>query len=235
MSKEDAIKIIDKIKGDGRVTLTEYESKNILAAYDFPVTKEKLARDEEEAVNFAEEIGYPVVLKIVSPDITHKTDVGGVKVNVKSPDEVKTAYNELMGIKDEIKDADIHGVLIQEMAPKGNEVILGMTQDPQFGPVLMFGLGGVFVEVLKDVSFRIPPLTRFDAEDMIKEIKAYPILEGVRGGGFIGFGRVGRLYTKTFGSQHGSIRLHKRDGYKPPLCNRKRRGGSGFFGYIEVI
>ena len=182
MPKEDAIKIIDKIKGDGRVTLTEYESKNILGAYDFPVTKEKLARDEEEAVNFAEEIGYPVVLKIVSPDITHKTDVGGVKVNVKSPDEVKTAYNELMGIKDEIKDADIHGVLIQEMAPKGNEVILGMTQDPQFGPVLMFGLGGVFVEVLKDVSFRIPPLTRFDAEDMIKEIKAYPILEGVRGG-----------------------------------------------------
>lgn len=182
MSKEDAIKIIDKIKGDGRVTLTEYESKNILAAYNFPVTKEKLARDEEEAVNFAEEIGYPVVLKIVSPDITHKTDVGGVKVNVKSPDEVKTAYNELMGIKDKIKDADIHGVLIQEMAPKGNEVILGMTQDPQFGPVLMFGLGGVFVEVLKDVSFRIPPLTRFDAEDMIREIKAYPILEGVRGG-----------------------------------------------------
>jgi acetyl-CoA synthetase (ADP-forming) len=182
MSKDDAIKIIDKIKGDGRVTLTEYDSKKILAAYNFPITKEKLARDEEEAVNFAEEIGYPVVLKIISPDITHKTDVGGVKVNVKSPDEVKTAYNELMGIKDEIKDADIHGVLIQEMAPKGNEVILGMTHDPQFGPVLMFGLGGVFVEVLKDVSFRIPPLTRFDAEDMIKEIKAYPILEGVRGG-----------------------------------------------------
>ncbi|VUT26336.1 MAG: succinyl-CoA synthetase subunit beta [Candidatus Methanolliviera sp. GoM_asphalt] len=182
MSKDDAIKIIDKIKGDGRVTLTEYDSKKILAAYDFPITKEKLARDEEEAVNFAKEIGYPVVLKIISPDITHKTDVGGVKVDVKSPGEVKTAYSELMGIKDKIKDADIHGVLIQEMAPKGNEVILGMTQDPQFGPVLMFGLGGVFVEVLKDVSFRIPPLTRFDAEDMIKEIKAYPILEGVRGG-----------------------------------------------------
>ncbi|VUT23758.1 MAG: succinyl-CoA synthetase subunit beta [Candidatus Methanolliviera sp. GoM_oil] len=182
MSKDDAIKIIDKIKGDGRVTLTEYESKKILAAYGFPVTKEKLARDEGEAVNFAEEIGYPVVLKIVSPDITHKTDVGGVKVNIKSQDEVKTAYNELIGIKDKIKDADIHGVLIQEMAPKGNEVILGMTQDPQFGPVLMFGLGGVFVEVLKDVSFRIPPLTRFDAEDMVKEIKAYPILEGARGG-----------------------------------------------------
>ena len=182
MSKDDAIKIIDKIKGDGRVTLTEYDSKKILAAYNFPVTKEKLARDEEEAVNFAKEIGYPVVLKIISPDITHKTDVGGVKVDVKSPGEVKTAYSELMGIKDKIKDADIHGVLIQEMAPKGNEVILGMTQDPQFGPVLMFGLGGVFVEVLKDVSFRIPPLTRFDAEDMIKEIKAYPILEGARGG-----------------------------------------------------
>ncbi len=182
MTKSDALKIIDKVRREGRSTLTEYESKKVLASYDFPVTKEKLARDEEEAIKFAEEIGYPMVLKIISPEIPHKSDVGGVKVDIKSPDELRKSYAELMAIKERIRDAEIHGILVQEMAPKGNEVIMGITHDPQFGPVLMFGLGGVFVEVLKDTSFRIPPLTRCDAEGMIKEIKAYPILEGARGG-----------------------------------------------------
>lgn len=182
MSKEDAIRIIKKVREEGRKVLTEYESKKILSVYGIPITREKLAKDLDESIKFAEEIGYPVVLKIVSPDITHKTDLGGVKIGIKSQKELEEAYTDLMKIKDRVKDANIHGVLVQEMLQKGNEVILGMTQDPQFGPVIMFGLGGVFVEVLKDVSFRIPPLTRRDAEDMIKEIKAYPILEGARGG-----------------------------------------------------
>ncbi|BDC36304.1 MAG: acetyl-CoA synthetase [Candidatus Methanoliparum thermophilum] len=182
MSKEDTIKIIKKVREEGRKVLTEYESKKILSVYGIPITREKLAKDLDESIKFAEEIGYPVVLKIVSPDITHKTDLGGVKIGIKSQKELEEAYTDLMRIKDRVKDANIHGVLVQEMLRKGNEVILGMTQDPQFGPVIMFGLGGVFVEVLKDVSFKIPPLTRRDAEDMIKEIKAYPILEGARGG-----------------------------------------------------
>ncbi|HIH77358.1 MAG TPA: acetyl-CoA synthetase [Halobacteria archaeon] len=182
LSKNDAIKIIEDVKKDGRRVLTEYESKKILSAYGIPITKEKLAKDLDESIKFAKEIGYPVVLKIVSPEITHKTELGGVKINIKSQKELEEAYNDLMKIKDKVKNAKIHGVLVQEMVQKGNEVILGMTQDPQFGPVVMFGLGGVFVEVLKDVSFRIPPLTRRDAEEMIKEIKAYPILEGARGG-----------------------------------------------------
>jgi len=182
LSKEDTIKIIKKVREEGRKVLTEYESKKILSVYGIPITREKLAKDLDESIKFAEEIGYPVVLKIVSPDITHKTDLGGVKIGIKSQKELEEAYTDLMRIKDRVKDANIHGVLVQEMLRKGNEVILGMTQDPQFGPVIMFGLGGVFVEVLKDVSFKIPPLTRRDAEDMIKEIKAYPILEGARGG-----------------------------------------------------
>jgi acetyl-CoA synthetase (ADP-forming) len=176
MTKSDALRIIDEVRREGRKNLTEYESKKVLASYDFPITKEKLVGDEDEAIKTADEIGYPVVLKVVSPQIIHKSDVGGVKLDVKNPDELRRAYRELMGIT-----RDLHGILVQEMVAEGNEVIMGMAHDPQFGPVLMFGLGGVFVEVLKDFSLRIPPLSRYDAEEMIKEIRAYPILEGARG------------------------------------------------------
>jgi len=170
--------IIQNAVAQNRTALTEFEAKEFLETLGLPVTKQVLADTKDAAVKAAKEIGFPVVMKLMAEDVVHKSDVGAVKLDIKDESEVKTTFEELMKIHSNSKKQ----VSIQEMAPKGNEVILGMTQDPQFGPVLMFGLGGVFVEVLKDVSFRIPPLTRFDAEDMIKEIKAYPILEGVRGG-----------------------------------------------------
>lgn len=182
MSNEVVSKIIQKALDEGRTYLLEPEAKEIIRAYGIPTTKFKVARTPSEAVKYAEEIGYPVVLKIVSPDIIHKSDVGGVKVNLKNQDEVVKAFNEILeNVKRHKSDARIVGVLVQEFCPEGREVIVGMAKDPQFGPALMFGLGGIFVEVLKDVSFRVAPITRYDAEEMIKEIKAYPILEGIRG------------------------------------------------------
>jgi acyl-CoA synthetase (NDP forming) len=149
--------------------------------YDIPVTRFKLAKDEEEAAKYATAIGFPIVLKIVSPDIVHKSDVGGVIVGIKSVNEVKKGYRQIMNsIKKHKPDAKIVGVLVQEMAPAGTEVIVGSIKDPQFGPAIMFGLGGVFVEVLKDVTFRIAPITDDEAAEMISEVKAYPLLQGYR-------------------------------------------------------
>ncbi len=174
--------IIEKALSEGRKHLMEHEAKAICAHYGIPVTKIAVARDEEEAVAKAREIGYPVVLKIVSPDILHKTDVGGVVLDLKSDDEVRQAYRKIMeNVRKHKPDARIVGVLVQEMAPQSTEVIVGGIRDPQFGPALMFGLGGIFVEVLKDVTFRIAPVSKEEAMEMIREIKAYPILEGYRG------------------------------------------------------
>ena len=150
--------------------------------YGIPVTRFKVALTSDEAVKFAEEIGYPVVLKIVSPDVIHKFDVGGVALNLKTLSEVKDAYEKILkNVKKHKPNAKIIGVLVQEMAPQSTEVIVGAIKDPQFGPALMFGLGGIFVEVLKDVTFRIAPITESDAREMITEVKAYPILKGYRG------------------------------------------------------
>jgi acyl-CoA synthetase (NDP forming) len=150
--------------------------------YGIPVTAFMIAKTEEEALKLAEDIGYPVVLKIISPDIIHKSDVGGVVINLKTPEEVKEAYRKILTkAKKHKADAEITGILIQEMAPKSTEVIVGATKDPQFGPALMFGLGGVFVEILEDVTFRIAPITEKDAIEMITEVKAYPLLKGYRG------------------------------------------------------
>jgi acyl-CoA synthetase (NDP forming) len=150
--------------------------------YGIPVTRFRLAKSEAEAVKFAEEMGYPVVLKIVSPDIIHKSDVGGVTLNLKNAKEVRKAYKQIMeNVKKHKKDAEIVGVLVQEMAPPSTEVIVGAIKDPQFGHALMFGLGGVFVEVLKDVTFRIVPISEEEAREMIGEVKAYPLLRGYRG------------------------------------------------------
>jgi acetate---CoA ligase (ADP-forming) subunit beta len=149
--------------------------------YHIPVTRFKLAKNEEEATEFAEQIGFPVVLKIVSPDIIHKSDAGGVKVNLKSTAEVRNAYRKILeNAKKYDSAAKIVGVLVQEMAPQSTEVIVGAIKDPQFGQTLMFGLGGIFVEILKDVAFRIAPVTREDAYEMITKIKAYPLLTGYR-------------------------------------------------------
>ncbi len=174
--------IFRQVKDSGRTLLTEVEAKEVLQDIGIPATATQLAKSKEEAQSLAGNIGYPVVLKIVSPDVVHKSDTGGVKLGLKTPDEVAQAYDEIISsTKAHDPKANIFGVSVQKMAKQGTEVIVGMYKDAQFGPVLMFGLGGILVEVLKDVSFRIVPLTPRDAKQMIKEIKAYPVLEGVRG------------------------------------------------------
>jgi acetate---CoA ligase (ADP-forming) subunit beta len=174
-------KIINQAKKENRKTLLETEAKTICTEYGITVTKFKLAKTEQEATANGSEIGYPVVLKIVSPDIVHKSDAGGVMVNIKTPAEVATAYNKILENAKKYKaDAQIVGVLVQEMAPQSTEVIVGAIKDAQFGPTVMFGLGGVFVEILKDVSFRIAPISVDDAKEMITELKAYPLLNGYR-------------------------------------------------------
>jgi acyl-CoA synthetase (NDP forming) len=145
------------------------------------VTKFSVSRTEQEAAAYAEKIGFPVVLKIISPDIIHKTDAGGVKINLKTKDEVKDSYTKILeGAKKYKADAKIEGVLVQEMAPQATEVIIGSIKDPTFGQTIMFGLGGIFVEILKDVTFRIAPITELEAAEMIVEVKAYPLLKGYR-------------------------------------------------------
>ena len=174
-------KIINQANKEDRKTLLEPEAKIICTEYGIPVTKFKVASNQKEASKFADEIGYPVVLKIVSPDIIHKSDAGGVIVNLKTSDEVTSAYNKILeNIKKYKAEAKIVGVLVQEMAPNSTEVIVGAIKDPQFGQTVMFGLGGIFVEVLKDVNFRIAPLNVDDAKEMITELKAYPLLRGFR-------------------------------------------------------
>jgi len=174
--------IIDKAKADQRKILTEVESKDILEEAGIPTARARLATTADEAVAAAREVGFPVALKIVSPEITHKSDVGGVKLNLSTPEEVKAAFDEIVAAAKKAQpDAAIDGVSVQKMARPGIEVIMGMSQDAQFGPVLMFGLGGILVEVLKDVSFRLVPITPLDAHQMVQEIKGRPLLEGYRG------------------------------------------------------
>ncbi|MFZ5647086.1 MAG: acetate--CoA ligase family protein [Bacillota bacterium] len=163
-------------------TLSEIRAKEILEKYGIPVTRQALATTPIEAVSCAREIGYPVALKIDSPDIPHKTEAGGLKLNINSDDEVLSAFAEITGNVKRFKpEARINGISVQEMLPEGIEVIVGVTRDPVFGPTIMFGLGGIFVEVLKDVSFRIAPVSPGDAYEMIEEIKGSALLKGVRG------------------------------------------------------
>lgn len=174
--------IFQQARAGGRTLLTEVESKAVLEEIGVPVTKTRLARSKEEAVRLAGELGYPVVLKIASADVVHKSDIGGVKLGLGSAAEVGAAYDEILAnVKGAQPSARVDGVSVQNQARPGTEVVLGMSKDPQFGPVLMFGLGGILVEVLKDVAFRIVPLTKRDAAQMVREIKAFPVLEGYRG------------------------------------------------------
>jgi acyl-CoA synthetase (NDP forming) len=174
--------IFDKAQKEGRSILTELESKKVLKQVGIPVVEGRLAKNQKEAASLSQKTGFPVVLKITSPDVIHKTDSGGVKLGLSNVSEVRKAYNEIVEtVGKKYPDAVIHGVSVQKMARPGTEVIIGSSKDPQFGPVIMFGLGGIFVEVLKDVSFRVIPVRRKDAEDMITEIKGYPLLQGYRG------------------------------------------------------
>jgi len=168
--------VFEAAKKEKRNFLYEHEAKKLFGLYGMPVTKIQVAKTEDDAVKAANKIGFPIVLKIVSPQILHKSDAGGVIVGVKD------GYKKIIANAKNYKaDAEITGVLVQEMAPKGTEIIVGSTTDPTFGPTIMFGLGGIFVEILKDVSFRVVPIDEADAMEMMDEIKAKKILDGVRG------------------------------------------------------
>ncbi|MFN8585515.1 MAG: acetate--CoA ligase family protein [Dehalococcoidia bacterium] len=166
----------------GRTLLTEVESKELLHNAGIRVTQARLATSADEAASIAAEFGFPVVLKVVSGDIAHKSDVGGVELGLADAGAVRAAYDRIMAsAKQAVPTAKIDGVSVQQMATPGTEVIVGLTTDAQFGPVMMFGLGGIMVEVLKDVAFRIVPLEQRDAKQIIREIKGFPVLEGFRG------------------------------------------------------
>ncbi len=160
----------------------EVEAKEILRAYDFRVLPGSLATTADQAVETAARIGYPVVLKISSPEIIHKSDFGGVRVNLSTPEQVRDAFDLMMlRVRRRAPEARIRGAFVEQMGPRGREVILGMTRDPQFGPMLMFGLGGIFVEVMKDVTFHLAPITSQEALQMLKSTRSYALLEGARG------------------------------------------------------
>jgi acetate---CoA ligase (ADP-forming) subunit beta len=174
--------IISTARQQGRTVLNEIEAKELLSQAGIPVVEARLARSADEAATIAAELGFPVAIKIVSPQITHKTDAGGVKLGLASADEVPAAFDQMVAAaKRAVPDAQIEGVAVQRMAEPGVEVIIGVTTDAQFGPVLMFGLGGVLVEVLKDVAFRVVPLTARDARQMVRDLQGFPLLEGHRG------------------------------------------------------
>jgi acetyltransferase len=183
VDKARVAKLIERVIAEGRNTIGDLESREVLEAYALPMPRSALARTPDEAVQLAGQYGYPVVLKIASPDILHKTDVGGVKVGLRSASDVRDAY-ELMVMRAQrfIPDARIWGCLVQEMAPAGGlEVLVGMNRDPQFGPLVTFGLGGIYVETLKDVTFRLAPFSKIEAAEMLGEIRAHALLDGVRG------------------------------------------------------
>jgi acyl-CoA synthetase (NDP forming) len=174
--------ILSRARDEKRTVLTEIEAKQILAEAGISCTPTVLATTKAQAVSLSDEIGYPVVLKISSVDITHKSDSGGVKVNLANKEAVEQAYDEIMtSCRAYAPEANIEGVAVMAMAKIGTEIIMGMIKDASFGPVVMFGLGGVLVEVLKDVSFRIVPIEKGDAEDMTSEIQGKKLLEGYRG------------------------------------------------------
>jgi acetate---CoA ligase (ADP-forming) len=175
--------ILDRIRSEGRVSIGDAEARQILDAYHIPIPRSEIAESPDKAVEIANEIGYPVVLKIASPDILHKTDVGGVKVDLQDAEQLRDAF-ELMVYRAQryVPDARIWGCLVQKMVPGGGqEVLIGMNRDPQFGPLVTFGLGGIFVETLKDVTFRLAPFSAQEAEVMLTEIRSHALLDGVRG------------------------------------------------------
>lgn len=202
-------KIIRAARIQGRTLLTEIEAKEMLKQAGIDVIETRLARDEDEAVSLAREFGFPVVLKVSSQDVIHKSDAGGVKLGLKTSNQVAKAYEDIMkSIKAKYPQAKIQGVSVQKMARPGVEVIIGMSKDAQFGPVIMFGLGGVFVEILKDVAFRIVPLERRDAHEMIQEIKGRPLLEGYRGSDPVDIANLEEVILKVsaFVEQHPEIK-----------------------------
>ena len=182
VDKNKARSVFDKVKSEGRTNLLEDEGREILDAYGFPLPNSALAATEDEAVDAANKVGYPIVMKIASPQIVHKSDAGGVKVNLINDDEVRNGFKTIMeNAKKYDSNAEIKGVLIVEMVKGGKEMIIGSKLEPGMGPVVMLGMGGIYVEILKDVTFRLAPLTDQEANDMISSIKTKKLLDGVRG------------------------------------------------------
>jgi len=181
LQKRDVSHVIAESLEVGSYVIEPY-AKTICANYGIPVPRFEVAKNRKEAVKSADKLGYPVVLKIISPDIIHKNDAGGVVLNINTPREVQKAYREILAnVKEHAPDAGVLGILVEEMVPPSTEVVVGGIRDPQFGPTLMFGLGGIFVEILRDVAFRICPITRQDGLEMVSEVKGYQILKGYRG------------------------------------------------------
>ncbi len=182
VNKNPVIKIIKSYRSRNLLEIGEFDAKTIMESYGMTIPEGHFASTSEEAVRFANEMRYPIAMKISSPDILHKSDIGGVKIGLGSPTEVEDAFDLMMlRIKNKMPDADLRGVLVEEMINRGKEVILGMKKDPQFGPMLMFGLGGIFVEVLKDVSFTLSPITANECKNLMESTKTYKLLTGVRG------------------------------------------------------
>ena len=206
--KNAVTKLLAEVKKQGRTVLTEVESKEMLRAYNIPVRTGQVATDPDTAVTIANWSGYPVVMKVVSPDISHKSDVGGIRVNIDSPEAVRKAFSEIMeNVKLRRPDALVQGVLIYQMVPEGVELVIGATFSRQFGHALMFGLGGVFVEVAGDVVFRLAPLTKEDALNMMQEIKGSKILGNFRGKTAVDVNSVADIIEKlsTFLTDHPEI------------------------------
>ena len=177
MKNDKATKIIEKAQKQGRKTLSEYEAKLILAAYEIPITKEILVKDKDHLEKAIQKIGFPLVMKGCSAEIAHKTEKGLIHVDIRTATEAKKAFREIMAGMEGFEG----GVLLQEMIKGRRELVMGLTRDPQFGPCVMFGLGGIFTEILKDISFRRAPLEVRDALELMQEIRGHKILDAVRG------------------------------------------------------
>lgn len=190
-------KIVKEALSLGKKTLAEPDAKELLRLSSIPVPRFSLVKDVAGAIEAAERIGYPVVLKVVSPDISHKSDVGGVAIGIKDAKEVEDNWSHMiLSVADENPVARIEGFLVEEMVPGGAEVIIGAVKDEQFGTYVMFGTGGVEVELMKDVSFRLAPVTRKEAFEMMGEVKGYPLLTGFRGGGLKDLGAIADVIVK---------------------------------------
>ncbi len=182
VDKKKVDAIFKAVRADNRKVLLPPEAADVARAFGIPAPPCVLAENAEAAVKYAEEMGYPVVMKIVSPDILHKTDIGGVVLNITKPEQVRQAFADIMAkSRKAYPEAKIYGVSVDKMVPKGREMIIGMSRDPQFGPMVMFGLGGIYVNFLKDVAFRIAPMSERDADGIVKETKSYTLLKGIRG------------------------------------------------------
>ncbi len=171
------MQIIQDALAQGRTTLSESESKTVLAAYNIPVTREVVVQDKAQLKKAVENIGFPLVMKGCAADLAHKTESGLVRVDVRTTDEAQAVFEEMMAAM----DAEDKGVLVQEMVKGKRELVIGLTRDSQFGPCVMFGLGGIFTEILRDITFRVAPITKDDALEMMNEIKGKKILEPIRG------------------------------------------------------